>query len=176
MSQVRYGVPVGPSRRTAQPPVQHVASGRTPAAATAALFVDHSNIWIGMRHSTEAQYERGVILDFAALFRLLAAGRGVAAAILVIDAETPVSVQSAMRAAGFEVIARERGRLTGAEQANDETLAVRLYETVASREPGVVCSRRGMVPGRITTAASSLPSRTHAPMAGASRSLRGVTR
>lgn len=141
MTRVRYGVPVGRGRRTAQPAISRVASDSTPVAA--ALFVDHSNIWLGMRRSAEAQYEPGVSLEFGALLRLLAAGRAVVAAALVIDAETPGPVQSAMRAAGFEVIARERGRLTGSEQANDETLAVRLYETVASREPGVVVLATG---------------------------------
>lgn len=109
-----------------------------------AIFLDLSNIWVGLRRAAEARGEEyRVRLDHQQLLRLLAAARPVIRALAVADAELPISVQGALGAAGWEVLLRERGRLTGSEQANDETLQVRMYEAIHSREPAVMVLATG---------------------------------
>lgn len=109
-----------------------------------ATFLDLSNIWVGLRRAAEPRYEEyGLRLEFHQLRRLLAAGRPVIRALAVADAEVPINVQRALRSAGWEVLLRERGRLTGSEQANDETLQVRMYETINSKDPAVIVLATG---------------------------------
>lgn len=110
----------------------------------AALFIDHSNIVRGLRAAADDSWEHAdVRFDFVQLRRLLAAGRPTSRALIVADAETPRGARRAMIRAGFEVIERERGRLSGTEQANDETLQVRIYETVGTNDPGVLVLATG---------------------------------
>lgn len=127
----------------------HIGRGFVPGPAVdlgpaAALFVDYSNIVRGLRRAAEDRWERAAArLDFVQLYRLLAPGRSVSRALIVADAETPDGARRAMIRAGFEVIERERGRVSGTEQANDETLQVRIYETVVTHEPGVLVLATG---------------------------------
>lgn len=109
-----------------------------------ATFLDLSNIWVGLRRAAEPRCEEyGLRLEFHQLRRLLAAGRPVIRALAVADAEVPINVQRALRSAGWEVLLRERGRLSGSEQANDETLQVRMYETINSKDPAVIVLATG---------------------------------
>jgi hypothetical protein len=131
------------------PKMGHIGRGFIPDAAAdpgvaAALFVDYSNIVRGLHRAAEIRWERATArLDFRQLRRLLAAGRTASRALIVADAETPGGARRAMVEAGFEVIERERGRLSGTEQANDETLQVRIYETLSGIEQGVLVLATG---------------------------------
>jgi hypothetical protein len=117
-----------------------VGSGPVPVRA----FVDLSNIWFGI---AEASARRGesvlpVRLYAQNLAALLRAGRSGFRQLAVANAEVPASVIGHFAATG-EVILRESGRLTGTEQANDETLQVRMYETIHGDPPGVLVLATG---------------------------------
>jgi hypothetical protein len=134
-----------PYKRLITLPVPRVApaADRSDDVETA-IFVDYSNIARGLRAAADSSWEgRSARVNFAQLLRLLTAGRPGSRTVLVTDAEEPAGARRAMADAGFEVIERERGRLSGTEQANDETLQVRMYETVAALEPGVLVLATG---------------------------------
>lgn len=119
----RPGPPPRYKRAPATPAVSSVAAAMRCTDVPVAIFVDLSNIWVGLRRAGERRGEEcGLRFEFTELMRLLAATRRVLRAIAVADAELEMGVQRALRSAGFEVLLRERGRVSGSEQANDETL------------------------------------------------------
>jgi hypothetical protein len=86
---------------------------------------------------------REIRLDATNLLRFLAAGRLLRNATIVADAEVPTGVRLSFQSVGWEWVARERGRLTGTEQANDEALLNRIYEGVAGRSAATIVLATG---------------------------------
>lgn len=128
-----------------------------PAHELAHIFVDLSNLWYGARSEAERRGEDvlRVRLMAAPLIHVLAGGRRVASAWIVANDDVPEAVTDHFARVGT-VIRRESGKNTGQEQANDETLQVRMYETMFSTTPAVMVlgtgdgagwlQRRGFLP------------------------------
>jgi hypothetical protein len=120
-------------------------------------FVDLSNIWYGLLDAAPAHHEQGMPVRLSAenLGRVLRAGRDQFRQLAVANTDLPVPVIDHYARVG-EVICRESGRRTGTEQANDETLQVRMYETIFNNPAGVLVlatgdgagwrQRRGFIP------------------------------
>jgi hypothetical protein len=70
------------------------------------------------------------------------AGRPLATSVVVANADVPKAALDHFAAFG-DVITREAGRRTGTEQANDETLQVRMYETIFAMPAGVLVLATG---------------------------------
>ena len=107
-------------------------------------FVDLSNIWYGLLDAAVGHGESGlpVRLYAANIAGLLRAGRADFRELAVANADVPDSVISWFER-DAEVLRRESGRLTGTEQANDETLQVRMYETMHNHPAGVLVLATG---------------------------------
>lgn len=105
----------------------------------ASIFVDHSNIWVGLRRQAEIEDEwrNAVRIDATNLLGFLRADRPLSRSAVVANAAVPEAALAGFRAFG-EVITREAGCLSGTEQANDETLLVRIYETLQAVPAGVL--------------------------------------
>lgn len=128
-----------------------------PAHERAHIFVDLSNLWYGARaegdRRDEDQYR--VRLMAARLIQVLAGGRQVQSAWIVANDDVPETVTTHFDQVGA-VIRRESGKNSGQEQANDETLQVRMYETMFGNAPAVMVlgtgdgagwrQRRGFLP------------------------------
>ena len=116
----------------------------SPAALSVAAFVDLSNIWLGLLDEADRNGEwRSDVRLAAANFRdLLRAGRPLGRGVVVANASIPPAALEHYGVFG-EVITREPGRQSGTEQANDETLQVRIYETIFDRPPGVLVLATG---------------------------------
>jgi hypothetical protein len=101
------------------------------------LFVDLANVVGGARCAAELIGEdpRAVRVDASALFRLMAAGRPVASAILVVNSGVPESVLGHWRPL-FQVLKVESGVDSGLDQAADEILQNRMF--LAFMQPGPV--------------------------------------
>jgi hypothetical protein len=120
-------------------------------------FLDLSNIYYGRAAAAERAGEdsRFTRLSAENLATLLRAGRGRYSQVTVANADVPVAVTTHFEPFG-EVIRRESGRLTGTEQANDETLQVRMYEALHGQPRSVMVlatgdgagwrDRRGFIP------------------------------
>lgn len=120
-------------------------------------FVDLSSIWYGLLEVAPPRDEQGLPLRLSAenLGRVLRAGRDQFRQLAVANADVPLPVIDHFGKVG-EVILRESGRRTGTERANDETLQVRMYETILNNPPGVLVlatgdgagwrQRRGFIP------------------------------
>jgi hypothetical protein len=123
---------------------------------TVHAFLDLSNIWYGLLPVRD-RLEPGEVIRLSAenLGELLRAGRSPFRLITVANADIPQQVIGYFRRVG-EVLLRESGRSSGTEQANDETLQVRMYETLHQHPRGVIvlatgdgagwAQRRGFVP------------------------------
>jgi hypothetical protein len=109
------------------------------------VFVDLSNIFIGAQEAAAAHEEpmAGIRLKVDQLRVLLADGRPIARACVVANAVVPHDVASRFEREFAEWIPREAGSLTGTEQANDETLQVRMYEAIHQLPPGVLVLATG---------------------------------
>lgn len=98
-----------PRYRRAQavaPAPEVLESPRSSTDVPVVIFVDLSNLWVGLCRAGERMGEEfGLRFDFRQLMRLLVAGRPVRRAIAVADAELPTWIQQALRSAGFEVYA-----------------------------------------------------------------------
>lgn len=110
-----------------------------PPRERAHIFVDLSNLWYGARAEAERRQEPlwAIRLMAAPLIQVLAGGRQVASAWIVANDDVPEAVTDHFARVGT-VIRRESGKNTGQEQANDETLQVRMYETMFSHSPAVM--------------------------------------
>ncbi len=99
------------------------------------LFVDLANIWCGARDAAATHREPRHLLRLSAegLFRTMAAGRTVASATLVANADVPDEAVRHFRRF-FQVVQVEVGRRSGTEQAADETLQNRLLLTALRPE------------------------------------------
>jgi hypothetical protein len=108
------------------------------------LFVDLSNIQIGARRQAdqEGEWRTDVRVEGENLARYLHAGRAVVRGAVVVNADLPAAARHHYAGIG-QVIVRESGRVTGTEQANDETLQVRIYETIHSLPKGVLVLATG---------------------------------
>ena len=111
---------------------------------TASAFVDMSNIFHGLQDQAdrEAEWRTDVRLEAVPFRDLLRAGRTLARSVVVANADVPKATLDHF-AAFADVITRESGRRTGTEQANDETLQVRIYETIFSMPAGVLVLATG---------------------------------
>jgi GNAT superfamily N-acetyltransferase len=123
--------------------------GRAPGLMTATqpavrAFVDLSNIYLGIGTATRRRDEPGLPVRLSAdhLGRVLRAGRANFAQTTVANADVPASVLRHYREFGT-VIEREPGRTSGTEQANDETLQVRIYETLFAYPAGILVLATG---------------------------------
>ena len=119
-----------------------------PIEASAHVFVDLSNLWYGARAAAERHHEpvHAVRLQADPLARVLAGGRPQGSAVIVANDDVPAGV-TAHFARGGTVIRRESGKNSGQEQANDETLQVRMYETLFSHAPAVLVLATGDAAG-----------------------------
>ncbi|MFN8518800.1 MAG: hypothetical protein U0667_05275 [Chloroflexota bacterium] len=101
--------------------------------------MDLSNLWYGARDEGGRRGEEVLAVRLMAepLVHLLAGGRQVESAWIVANDDVPAVVTDHFARVGT-VIRRESGKNTGQEQANDETLQVRMYETMFSRPPAVM--------------------------------------
>jgi hypothetical protein len=116
--------------------------GRPPAEPlepAAHVFVDLSNLWYGARHAAVQHDESPSEIRLMArpLLQILSGGRPVRTAWIVANDDVPEAVTSHFAQIGT-VIRRESGKRTGSEQANDETLQVRIYETLFAFPPAVL--------------------------------------
>jgi hypothetical protein len=131
---------VGASRppRVGQP----VAS--SPGDPAVRAFVDLSNIWYGMTDAAAAHGESGLPVRLSAdnIAVLLRAGRADFRELVVANADVPDPIIDRFGRVA-EVLRRESGRITGTEQANDETLQVRMYETMHNNAAGVIALATG---------------------------------
>lgn len=119
-------------------------------------FLDLSNIWYGLGPVRD-RLEPGEVVRLSAenLCALLAAGRQPYQQITVANADVPDAVIAYFERVG-EVLRRESGRRSGTEQANDETLQVRMYEAMHQHPRSVLvlatgdgagwARRRGFIP------------------------------
>ena len=107
-------------------------------------FLDLSNIWYGLRDAALNHHEepRASRLYAANLAGLLRAGRGNFRMTSVANADVPKNVVAHFAEFG-DVLVRESGKLSGTEQANDETLQVRMYEAMHSYPAGVMVLATG---------------------------------
>jgi hypothetical protein len=98
------------------------------------LFVDLSNVWYGLRAEAERRgdSDRAVRMHAENLYRVLAAGREVAGAVLVANRTVPEAVLRHFLAR-FRVELVECGSITGTEQGADELLQNAIYRTVLQR-------------------------------------------
>ncbi|MFN8619567.1 MAG: NYN domain-containing protein [Chloroflexota bacterium] len=115
-----------------------------PLEASAHVFVDLSNLWYGARAAAERIKEPvyAVRLMAEPLARVLAGGRPVGSAVIVANDDVPAVVTDHFARIGT-VIRRESGKNTGGEQANDETLQVRMYEALFAHKPAVMVLATG---------------------------------
>jgi hypothetical protein len=134
---------IAPAPLSSAPIGQYV---RRPDAALHAVhaFIDLSNIWYGVLEAAPSHDEQGLPVRLSAenLGRVLRAGRDHYRQLAVANTDVPVPVIAHFGKVG-EVILRESGRRTGTEQANDETLQVRMYETIFNNPAGVVVLATG---------------------------------
>lgn len=121
-------------------PWQSVQAADPPVRA----FVDLSNIWGGVREAAAAHGESSlpIRLSAANLARVLRAGRADFQLTTVANADVPTGVIRRFESVG-EVIRRESGHLTHTEQANDETLQVRMYESIHTQPQAVLVLATG---------------------------------
>ena len=107
-----------------------MSDGRRPKTDQVHLFVDLANVWCGAKDAAANHREPRHLLRLSAegLFRAMAAGRTVASATLVANAEVPEPALCHFRRF-FRVEQVEVGRWSGSEQAADETLQNRLLFT-----------------------------------------------
>lgn len=107
-------------------------------------FVDLSNIWYGLLRAALSHDEQGLPVRLSAenLAHLLRAGRSQYHQLVVANADVPSAVIHHFAKLG-KVITRESGRRTGTEQANDDTLEARMYETIHNRPRGVLVLATG---------------------------------
>jgi hypothetical protein len=107
-------------------------------------FVDLSNIWYGLRDAARSHEEQGLPVRLSAenLAHVLRAGRSHYRQLAVANADVPLAVIRHFGKVG-EVITRESGWRTGTEQANDETLQVRMYQTIHHHPAGVLVLATG---------------------------------
>ncbi len=130
---------------------------RAEAEYSVHAFVDLSNIWYSLLEAAPSHDEGGLPVRLSAenLALVLRAGRTRYRQLAVANADVPAPVIDHFGKVG-EVIRRESGRRTGKEQANDETLQVRMYETIFNNPSGVLVlatgdgagwrERRGFIP------------------------------
>jgi hypothetical protein len=113
-------------------------------------FVDLSNVWYGLRNLAAIR-EPGepVRLSAESLRGVLAAGREPYHQITVANADVPAEVIGYFQKTG-EVILRESGRHTMTEQANDETLLVRMYEAMHQQPSSVMVLATGDAAGWVS--------------------------
>jgi hypothetical protein len=109
------------------------------------LFVDYSNIWFGARGAAELRGEPidGVRLCAERLYGLMAAGRRVASATLVVNSAVPESVCRHLRRSRFDLVVVENGASSGTEQGADEKLQNDLLLGLFAWRPGVVVLATG---------------------------------
>lgn len=119
-----------PSTQAADPPVR--------------AFLDLSNIWGGVREAAAAHGESGLPVRLSAvnLASVLRAGRADFRLTTVANADVRSGVIRRFEGVGG-VIRRESGRLTHTEQANDETLQVRMYESIHTEPQAVLVLATG---------------------------------
>ena len=140
----------------AQPAVHRVDANGSPGSLVGrlssaalrppvAIFVDLSNIFLGARTAAESREEPVPLVRLQAdrLLDLLADGREISRAAVVANADVPRDVAARFEREFSDWIPREAGRRTGTEQANDETLQVRMYEAIHSLPPGVLVLATG---------------------------------
>lgn len=107
-------------------------------------FLDLSNIYYGRTAAAIRQYEEPTRVRLSAqnLATLMAAGRPAYVQVTVANADVPAPVIEHFAASG-DVIRRESGRQSGTEQANDETLQVRMYEVLHQHPRSVLVLATG---------------------------------
>jgi hypothetical protein len=109
------------------------------------IFVDLSNIFLGARDAARSHDEPPGLIRLQAdrLRELLADGRQIARACVVANDDVPPEVAAHFGREFAEWIPREAGKRTGTEQANDETLQVRMYEAIHQVPAGVLVLATG---------------------------------
>jgi len=135
-----------------------IGSGSPPPAAPEAVFafVDLSNVWYGVGPVRD-RLEPGAAIRLSSenLGALLAAGRAPYRQVTVANADVPSGVITYFERFG-PVLLCEAGKRSGTEQANDETLQVRMYEAMHQQPRSVMVlatgdgagwtQRRGFIP------------------------------
>jgi hypothetical protein len=119
--------------------VSHLSPAPAERKLAASIFLDLSNIWVGLRRQAdlEDEWRSAVRLEATNLREVLRAGRPLSRGVVVANADVPEAALARYRMFG-QVITREAGRRSGTEQANDETLQVRIYETINALPAGVL--------------------------------------
>ena len=125
-------------------PTRSPASSPYLPGPSVAVFVDLSNLFYGARSEAVAAGESpaAIRLESDQLARLLRADRHQDRGVVVANDEVPREALSHFARLG-EVIVREAGRRTGTEQASDETLLNRMYETISQRPRGTLVLATG---------------------------------